>query len=380
MYLISVSTFLTLDRLLPHQTLRHRGLLVERTDAHDGNVLFISHQWLGWEEPDPHNEQLRILQQLLLRLLAGEVSAESDIIAQLVGLGGRMRVKAVDFAAALPNAYIWMDYISMPQKLTGGVGQEEVGMNAIRSIPAYIEHSTLIMVLVPPATHKDVQDSRGGSTVCDYKTWRTRGWCRMEYVAAVLSKRDVPLIVVRGAEGLPEFMFPLDALTLGAGEGQFTCCARGHDFGNGPVACDKVAIRIVIEAMLDDKILHLHSMNEVAEARWFTAMRPWLLRGLPADVLEESHSRAQPGLGVSAVDRLKQRMRWRDDATEAEWMDRTGLTLLWLAAASDDLASARQLLQVKARTIDVNAADRVGSALLGEPKGCTPLNVAMGFS
>ena len=85
MHLISVVTFLGLDELLPHQTLKRRGLLSARTDAHAGRILFISHQWLGWTTADPEGAHLRALQKLLRRLISGfGGDIEADYVTQMV--------------------------------------------------------------------------------------------------------------------------------------------------------------------------------------------------------------------------------------------------------------------------------------------------------
>ena len=49
-------------------------------------------------------------------------------------------------------------------------------MPTLQSIPAYVEHSTIITVLAPPATHADTTDAEGNPTYCNYQSWRSRGW------------------------------------------------------------------------------------------------------------------------------------------------------------------------------------------------------------
>ncbi|KAL3906352.1 MAG: hypothetical protein SGPRY_010581 [Prymnesium sp.] len=46
---------------------------------------------------------------------------------------------------------------------------------AIDSIPWYIDHSLNFFVLVPAIPHSDLPD-----VVCDYQSWKERGWCRLE--------------------------------------------------------------------------------------------------------------------------------------------------------------------------------------------------------
>ena len=432
MHLISVVTFLGLDELLPHQTLKRRGLLSTRTDAHAGRILFISHQWLGWTTADPEGAHLRALQKLLRRLISGfGGDIEADYVTQMV-YGDSDRVTVAELAAALPHSYLWLDYISMPQNIDGQVGQNRDGMDAINSIPAYVEHSTLILVLAPPCFHKDERDPSGQAAVCNTKSWRSRGWCRMEYVAAVLAKEAVPIIQVvssppraradppphpclpptatalgaapqvppvpqvRGPEYTPECMFTSDALTLLAGEGRFTCCARGHNFGKGLVPCDKLAVRGVMAVMFDAKIDHLHQSGELHAARWLTALQPWLMRGLPpppaearAALVIQGGARAARKLarrrpvaappkrvsGELAVARLRRTLRWRSDDEEARWTAETGMTLLLCAAVSGDVAAVRYLLAQDASAVGV--ADKEGWHPLGVSKGMTPLHGAM---
>jgi hypothetical protein len=92
---------------------------------------------------------------------------------------------------------------------------------AVTSIPAYIERSSLVLVLVPPCEHVD----RPGE-VCDYNNWRKRGWCRLELAGAVFSRTVVKMMVVKNAMATPEFMIPADATFLVPGTGTYTCCAR----------------------------------------------------------------------------------------------------------------------------------------------------------
>eukprot|EP00966_Prymnesium_polylepis_P235929 5456435-Prymnesium_polylepis.1 len=338
MHVISVPNFLKLEKLLPHQELKRRTLLTERTSIPAGNILFISHQWLGWEEPDPRGEKLLVLQRVLQRLMEGKGGdIDANVWSQL-SLGEKTKMDGAALAAALPHAFIWMDYLSMPQKVSekGEVGQDKEGMDAIRSIPAYVENSTIIMILAPLLTHNNAKNADGSPVLCTYKMWRSRGWCRMEYIAAMLAKRAVPLMLVLGTEFAPEFVHPTDLLTLAAGDGSFTCCSRNHDFGNGPVPCDKGTVRAVMELMLNSKVAYLHSIGDTFAARWWESLQPWLLRRLLAGEHQRNGATVDPHPtdGQSAVAKLKQRMRWRGGSEEAKFVAETGLTLLMCAAVS----------------------------------------------
>ena len=47
-------------RIEAHQVLKKRGELVRWTDLpNDANIIFMSHEWVGWSHPDPHGIQLK---------------------------------------------------------------------------------------------------------------------------------------------------------------------------------------------------------------------------------------------------------------------------------------------------------------------------------
>ena len=100
---------------------------------------------------------------------------------------------------------------------------------AVESIPNYVERSTIMLVLVPTVQHSDRAED-----VCNFRSWRGRGWCRMEFVCALVARNDLKLIVAQGGAATPYVLFPADAMLIPAGEGVFTCCTRRHDFGRGP--------------------------------------------------------------------------------------------------------------------------------------------------
>ena len=83
MYAMRVVDFLALERMLPHQELQARGLVVplDMDAEHEpACVHFISHQWLGFRTADPHGVHLRCMQDVFRRTIAGEslFSSEED--------------------------------------------------------------------------------------------------------------------------------------------------------------------------------------------------------------------------------------------------------------------------------------------------------------
>ena len=88
---------------------------------------------------------------------------------------------------------------------------------AVDSIPQYVERCTMMWVLVPPVAHADVE-----GVVCDFNSWRSRGWCRLEYAASNLARHDMPVLVVRDPSKPPEYFSPCDAMKVPAAKGNFT--------------------------------------------------------------------------------------------------------------------------------------------------------------
>ena len=262
---------------------------------------------------------------------------------------------------------------------------------ATESIPAYVEKSSLMIILVPMCKHKD------RPVVCTLQSWRGRGWCRMELLAAVLARKTIRVMTIMGAAAQPEFIFPADALYLAPGLGAFTCCSIGHRFAGKAVECDKVKLRLVLRAMLPAKIHHLFAQARLFEARYFSCIGRLFWRGMTevnlsglsslimplgseSRVARSVSSRRQadigsPGAGSnrslqvppvlnlhgdedvvdagsggsdilvgSATDILKERLRWRTDEDETAWASHTGTSLLFWAVVLDYLPAVRELL------------------------------------
>ncbi|KAL1495593.1 hypothetical protein AB1Y20_016953 [Prymnesium parvum] len=137
----------------------HEAASVVAWRREDGPLCFVSHQWLALHHPDPSASQLRVLQRVLSRLLAGEL--------QVYGLR----------AAEAASLHVWLDFWSVPQDAAAAARRHA----AIHSIPAYAAAAAFMLVLCPPATHAD------SGQVCNYATWERRGWCRLERLAYWMS-------------------------------------------------------------------------------------------------------------------------------------------------------------------------------------------------
>ena len=127
----------------------------------------------------------------------------------------------------LPKMYVWLDFISVPQPTMvhgdgGNNGSSDHRMadvvtdlvqslrNAVDSIPTFVERSSMMWILCPPCRHAD-----SDSTICDFASWRSRGWCRLEYAASKLARGyDMPVMVIKSSEGEPEYFNPCDTMRL----------------------------------------------------------------------------------------------------------------------------------------------------------------------
>ena len=482
MYLMSLPELLKLDHLVPHQELLRRGALVKYDpEKHEGRVIFMSHQWAGYDHPDPSDDQLKCLQRVLQRMVDGEISSIQTNWRQALVFEDNFCITAKDMQSAVPHMMVWLDYVSMPQP-TAGPMPEQAGAEtkiagddadddhggkeddepetdadaagadsaatlpsgttdhrsdeglgallnaAVESIPAYVEQATLMIILTPPHEHHD----RKGEIV-SLQSWRSRGWCRLEFMAANLSRRQLRVMTVQGPEAQPEFVFPADALFLAVGEGDFTCCARNHDFGDGPdsAPCDKIKVAAVLDVMLRAKIDHLFKQGRWFEARYYVALTPYITRGMETHMEairaarradEESQAgsswsdrsgrrrgsvidkasfllkatsggagdetRLPPddkGGSVNPVAALQARLRWRrgpggnEDGTkeEKEWCKETGTSLLWWAATCNDVAAVKVLLGEGGGDAGASASS-VGGASLSRPASASVVDDAGG--
>ena len=176
MYVINVEILLKMERILHHQAMLEKGpgVMMPWEPWMHGRTIFVSHEWLSYSHPDPHGEQFRTLKRILERLMNGEIAyVESGAIEQLA-LGHNTKVASAKWMAALPYSYVWLDFMSIPQtcdfdpeghisedsgyftKAYSDTSEGGVLKNlqlAVDSIPAYVERSSLLLVLVPICMH-----------------------------------------------------------------------------------------------------------------------------------------------------------------------------------------------------------------------------------
>eukprot|EP00438_Fugacium_kawagutii_P012926 Skav226149 [mRNA] locus=scaffold1065:326540:328851:- [translate_table: standard] len=186
MWVVKVEHVLVMiDQFRPHQILKAEGLLEKWNPKMF--TIFVSHQWLSRQHPDPNGAKLKVLQGLLTNLIERKLKIQWDVISKLHGGGPEVEIQR------LKTAHVWLDYFSIPQLVDGSPAtSEEIQLKFIESIPAFVGHCDMFLALVPSDRHSDT------GLQCDYNSWLQRGWCRTELWCDVLSARSKhPFVVVR---------------------------------------------------------------------------------------------------------------------------------------------------------------------------------------
>ena len=246
MYVLPMQTFLEMEHWSPHQELLAAGKLKKYDESMRGKIFFCSHQWVSYVHPDPDGEQLKALQEVITKLAAGKLEPRGNGVVEF-GFGLKMGRPAKEWIEVMKDAYVWFDFSSMPQPLassskksnefqaphlgdhraladeplTEGATTDasetlkliEQLKRAVDSIPSYIERCAEMFILVPSVRHADRTEE-----CCDFNTWRSRGWCRMEFVSSRLCcGQDIPCMVITSRQKTPEYFNLCDTMRLYAG-------------------------------------------------------------------------------------------------------------------------------------------------------------------
>merc|ERR1719276_756375 len=207
MVLVSASDFKRLGRLVSHEeVLRDSTWLYSvdevKTFCEEKHVVFISHQWTAWDEPDPSRIQYNAMVMSLKTLQTQENWKEGDM-------------------------YVWVDYSSIPQK------HPPTQALAINSLTVYASNVAAFVVVAPEVQHRDLHE------MCDKESYQRRAWCRAEQLAHLLAVGSKNMYLAQEDE--------LTSLTSIEGwfkdsiyvfQGDLTCCRRGHN-GCATGSCDK---------------------------------------------------------------------------------------------------------------------------------------------
>eukprot|EP00965_Chrysotila_dentata_P097659 3228599-Pleurochrysis_carterae.AAC.1 len=133
--------------LEPMQAQLKRGR-IHKWDASMGKLLFISHQWLDWDHPDPNLHQLREFIKYFSNLTTPSMKFCEACDLQPGWTGETNIVGLEDLAEHIGSLWIWYDFICVPQlhcvPQSDHAARRECENNfgrAVLSIPSYVEQS-----------------------------------------------------------------------------------------------------------------------------------------------------------------------------------------------------------------------------------------------
>lgn len=154
-YVCRKADFLTLNRLIKHEEAVYCGLVVLLSLA-IGKILFFSHRWLCGSNKPPHpddttNIKLRAMQ------------------------------KALTFQESFEDIeFIWVDYLCVPQE------NPDAQLLAINSLPYIVRQCNDFVTLIGVSGILDHNGMDEGS----WNVYNSRGWCRLECLAASAPRSD----------------------------------------------------------------------------------------------------------------------------------------------------------------------------------------------
>ena len=314
------------------------GELVDFSDDL-GKAVFVSHQWLAHDHPDPDFKQMRTLQHALQCILDGSGRLSLDCSTDVVVRRARALLMQ---DVQVENLYFWYDYFSCPQ-LEGHLQQA----SAINSIPAYINACHFFFALCP------VLDCPFKSTVLTAATWSRRGWCRLERAARELSPNSTWILIQ--SERSVEVVGPVLSFPSGpVGEGDFE------------IEEDRQKLARVMRQILVQKLLHCLREGDLPGFRRHFNLQTFYLRGLEIEPVD--------GLLPSCEGDAVAEFLHQNGLTRIGKADGAGWWPLHYAAIAGNAKVLRGLLEKHA---DVNRRTSKDEPMLGFPPWMSALDLAV---
>ena len=92
-----------------HQVLMAKGHLTEwNSIGPDATIMFISHEWAGWDHADPQGVQLRTLCKILRKLKDGKIARTKFSPWHNLLVKGTYETTRKEWRKMLRDAYIWV--------------------------------------------------------------------------------------------------------------------------------------------------------------------------------------------------------------------------------------------------------------------------------
>lgn len=375
MYTLHVDKLIALDRLQPHQCLLANSLLTEYTEDVVEAATFVSHQWAGFQHPDPEGKQLAVLKKAILNLQQRRARVHSDDISVMLGFGKKY---APDEILKLLRSYVWLDYISVPQ-ITGTMAahvKREHFRQALDSFPAYVQLSRFFVVLAPAVQHTDLPN-----TMLSYSSWKTRGWCRVERAARAFADGETSMLLITNdsvivSVGVQDYLFDQP------GAGHFT------------VEADRLKVQHIMKDMVELKLAKLLLDQQLSDYRMLFSVQRSTVDTEEEAIMDcsgdsqsnDTVSAPEPGSTLSLTKFLQKhghrklalRFLRQLGLHRVSERDRSGRTAIHYASASGDGRLVSELLRLRADPATEICSPDPKHCLLAA--GATPLHVATLFS
>ncbi|KAL1499200.1 hypothetical protein AB1Y20_013708 [Prymnesium parvum] len=232
MVLLRASDFLKHGKFIPYETLRDANevklldtIAAARKFAIDKSIIFFSHQWLGWDEPDPNRVHYACMKNAVERIIE-------------------------ESTTSLEQTWVWVDYSCMPQ-----LNQTTLGL-AVSDLSEVACLATFFVVVAPPTLHQD------SGAKCDLISYQARGWCRLEQFSFVCTGKTGSMLVSTGGGEetfAPYISQPAEwkKQALWVLQGEYTCCSRSKNHTVGDMLCDKAKLKPALLRMYMKAICHL---------------------------------------------------------------------------------------------------------------------------
>ena len=187
-------------KIEPYEELRDRGeLVLWKYVPPDSKMIYISHEWVGTDHPDPQGNQMYHLLLLLERLGRGDVDRTDMDWLHGILYEHNFTTTAEDWKRMLDpeKTFIFYDGFCVPTE------KREQGF---RTIPDFIKRCDFMIILAPGCTHFDNIDPRTGrkTNLC-YRTYRLRARCVFEMFSSFLITKGEeqvrPALLVRSGTG-----------------------------------------------------------------------------------------------------------------------------------------------------------------------------------
>lgn len=218
MVVIASQKFLGIKKLKSYEQLRDKGDLVILDTMESVNefkkdkfIIFLSHQWLGWGNPDPKDVHYKAMSKA--------VEKAPEMLRQSTGRD-----------IPLDQIYIWVDFVSISQKHRG------LQALAIGALPVYASAADIFTIIAPDTIHHDNESK------CDHFTYNMRGWCRAEMLSKICASGLKNMYLVSGDGNHTKPVTDDTPLNFQLFKGDFSCCQLKHSIGDG--TCDKESLRI----------------------------------------------------------------------------------------------------------------------------------------